>query len=65
MKAKCIENKYGNTNFILGKLYEMSKDGVRCDWGMWTKFENWNRPSSFKIMDVFEFAMCKFQIVYK
>lgn len=63
MKAKCIENKHNNSNFTEGKEYEMSEKGIRSDWGrMWAKFEDWNKPKNFNIGDVFEFAMCKFQI---
>lgn len=64
MKAKCIENKHGNTNFTSGKIYELSKSGLRCNFGgMWTHFESWNMPKSFNIGDTFEFAMCRFEIV--
>lgn len=64
MRVKCIENRMNNSNFTEGKEYEASKEGVRCDWGgMWTKFKDWNRPKSFNKGDVFDFAMCKFEII--
>ena len=64
MKARCIENKHNNSNFSKGKEYEMSQDGVRCDWGgMWTKFRDWDKPNNFDVGSIFEFAMCKFQII--
>lgn len=64
MTVKCIENRMNNSNFTKDKEYEASKDGVRCDWGgMWTKFSDWNRPKSFKVGDIFEFAECRFQII--
>lgn len=64
MKVKCIENKFDNTNFTQGKEYEASPNGIRSDWGgMWTGFKDWNKPKSFKVGDIFEFAMCRFEII--
>ena len=64
MIAKCIENKYNNTNFTKDKEYELSHDGIRCDWGgMWTKFRDWDKPTNFTFGSIFEFAMCKFQVI--
>ena len=64
MKAKCIDNRYNNSNFTKDKEYEMSYNGVRCDWGgMWTKFRDWDKPNNFDVGSIFEFAMCKFQII--
>ncbi len=63
MKARCIQNRYNNASFTEGKKYEMSKDGIRCDWGgVWTKFSDWDRPRRFYMGEIFNFAMCKFQI---
>lgn len=33
MKAKCIENKSNNSNFKLGKEYELFSTGIRTEWG--------------------------------
>lgn len=64
MKAKCIENKLNNTNFTIGKTYELSKNGIRTDWaGMWTHFADYNKIECFNIGSVFEFGTCKFEIV--
>lgn len=64
MKTKCVENKMNNSNFTKNKEYEMSETGIRCDWGgMWVKFSDWNKPLSFKVGSVFEFASCKFKII--
>lgn len=64
MRAKCIDNRYNNSNFTKDKEYEMSYNGVRCNWGgMWTKFRDWYKPNNFDVGSIFEFAMCKFQII--
>ena len=64
MKAKCIENKLNNTNFTIGKTYELSKVGIRTDWGgIWTHFDNRDKPKCFNIGSIFDFGICKFEIV--
>ena len=64
MKAKCLENKMRNTNFTIGKIYDMSRDAIRTNWGgMWTHFKNYNKPKSFEVGHVFDFAFCKFEII--
>lgn len=64
MEVKCIDNKYKNTNFTFGKIYELSFTGIRCNTGgMWLFFETWNIPKSFDIGCIFEFAMCQFKII--
>lgn len=64
MKAKCIENKFNNTNFTIGETYELSKNAIRTNWArMWTPFEYYNKPKCFNIGDIFDFGMCKFEIV--
>jgi hypothetical protein len=64
MKAKCVENKLNNTNFTIGKTYELSNNGMRTNWGgIWTHFKNYNKPKNFNIGSMFDFGMCKFEIV--
>lgn len=64
MKAKCVENKLDNTNFTIGKTYDMTEDAIRTDWGgLWRHFKAWNKPKSFETGNVFDFALCKFEIV--
>lgn len=64
MKAKCIENNLHNTNFTIGKIYEMKTTAIRTDWGgMWVGFEDWSKPTNFNVGDVFEFGLCKFEII--
>lgn len=64
MKAKCIENKLNNTNFTIGKIYELFKDGIKTDWGeICCHFKDCNKPKSFNVGNVFDFGMCKFKIV--
>ena len=64
MKAKCIKNAMHNTNFSVDKEYEMSKEGIRSDWGgMWIHFSDWNKPKSFNVGNIFEFGHCQFEIV--
>jgi len=63
MRAKCIENEHGNTNFVKGKIYDMAKTGIRTEWGgTWIHFEDWNKPKTFDAGFIFDFAMCKFEI---
>lgn len=31
MKAKCIENKYGNANFTLGEICEVKDNRIICN----------------------------------
>lgn len=64
MKAICFENKCNNSNFTVGKVYELSNNGIRTNWGgIFVLFENYNKPKSFKIGSVFDFGLCKFKIV--
>ena len=64
MKAVCTENKLFNSNFTVGKIYDMNKNGIRTDWGgIFTPFEDYDKPSSFNVGTVFDFGMCKFEIV--
>ena len=64
MKAKCIENSMNNTNFTEGKEYEMNKEGLRSDCaGMWVHFKDFNKPTDYSTGSIFNFGMCKFQII--
>lgn len=64
MRVKCKENNSNNTNFTVGKEYELSHNGVRCNLrDMLIHFEDYDRPRSFTIGIIFDFAMCKFEIV--
>jgi hypothetical protein len=64
MKAKCIENECNNTNFTIGKTYELSEKWIRTDCsGMCCHFKDYNKPKSFNIGSTFYFGMCKFKIV--
>ena len=64
MKAKCINNDENNTNFTVGKDYELYESGIRTDWAkMWTYFYDWNKPVCFDTGSKFNFARCTFQII--
>ena len=64
MKALCTENKSNNSNFTVGKIYEMHKNGIRTDWsGIFTSFKDYDKPDSFDVGSIFNFGMCKFEIV--
>lgn len=72
MVCKCIENSHGNTNFTVGKEYEMTKASrrendfgcIRTDFGgLFTAFQAYNKPKSYETGSVFEFALCKFEIL--
>lgn len=61
-KCKCIDNSYNNTNFTLNCVYEIEENV-----GIWQPllcaFSDWNNPGKlFKGM-IFEFAMCKFEVL--
>ncbi len=59
MYAKCIENKHGNANFVLGKTYKIiSKNRIECEF-LYLNLKD------IKIDKEFEFALCKFKIVDK
>lgn len=64
MKAACIENKFNNSNFTVGKVYEMHKGGIRTDYsGIFTSFKDYNKPKNFNVGSIFDFGLCKFEIV--
>ena len=59
-KAICKENKYGNTNFILGKTYEMSGNKLRCECGgMWIESDKEIEVRN----NIFHIGMCEFEKV--
>ena len=56
MKYMCIENKCGNTNFVIGKRYKiLTRNRIECE----TLFLN---LGDLKLTDEIEFAMCKFRV---
>ena len=62
MVAKCIENNFNNTNFVKEKEYEITENGIRCEWGgMWIE----NPHPDVSVGTVFDFAGCKFEVSRK
>ena len=63
MQAECVTNSCNNTNFTVGKTYELCEIGIRSNWGgMWCHFNDRNKPHSFVKGTIFEFGMCEFII---
>nr|DAE33811.1 MAG TPA: hypothetical protein [Bacteriophage sp.] len=61
MKCKCVENNYGNKNFILGQEYDVREHmGIWCP--MLCRFE-YEDPGALRAGKIFKFAMCKFEIM--
>ncbi len=64
MKAMCVENKFCNTNFTVGKSYELFKHGIRTNFGgICVSFHDCNKPENFEVGSIFSFGLCKFEIV--
>lgn len=62
MKCKCVKNSHNNSNFNLGDIYKVEENI-----GIWSpilcRFRDWDNPGTlFKGM-IFEFAMCKFEVI--
>lgn len=62
MQCKCIDNKSNNGNFTLGRIYRVEENV-----GIWQpilcKFSDWNNPGKLLEGTIFEFAMCKFEVL--
>lgn len=62
MQCKCIDNSSNNGNFTLGRIYKV-KENV----GIWQpilcRFSEWDNPGQLYKGIIFEFAMCKFEVL--
>ena len=62
MKCKCIDNSSNNGNFILRRIYRI-EENVGIWQPMLCRFGNWDNPGKLSKGTVFEFAMCKFEVL--
>lgn len=62
MQCKCIDNSSNNGNFMLGCIYKV-KENV----GIWQpilcRFSEGDNPGQLYKGTIFEFAMCKFEVL--
>lgn len=60
-KVKCIENKCGNTQFVVGREYTVIPNGIKSEW-VQISFDNKEEWLAIEKADKqFEFAFCKFE----
>ena len=64
MQCKCIDNSRDNGNFTLGRIYRVEENV-----GIWQpilcRFRDWDNPGKLFEGTIFEFAMCKFEVLWK
>lgn len=62
--CKCVSNPHHNSNFTVGKTYEVSMEGIRCNFGgMWIHFEEHSIPKELKSGHLFKAFMCGFLVL--
>ena len=62
MECMCIQNDYGNINFKLGQVYQCIEN-VGIQQPFLVCFKDWNNPGELIKGKIFEFAMCKFEVL--
>lgn len=62
MQCKCIDNSSNNGNFTLDRIYRVEENV-----GIWQpilcRFRDWDNPGKLSKGTIFEFAMCKFEVL--